>query len=707
MAKQTVLLVDGDRKSLRILEISLRKAGFSVMTAGEGLEALAKVEASPPALIIADTRLPGLDGFDFCRKLKERREWASIPFLFLTGEVAIADKVRGLELGVEDYLTKPIFIREVLTRVRLSLQRKEHRALAEHVRQGETESTRFRGQLADLALADLIQLFESSGKSGAVWLARTHEEGVIFFRDGRPVDAEVGRLAGAEAVYRALLWPDGEFDLEFRAEVRPDRIRLPAETVLLEGMRRLDEWGRLTESLPPLDSRFEVDYRELADRLTEIPDEVNALLRLFDGERTLLEVVEDSPFGDLETLSVISKLYFEGFLYNINQKRLEDPQRGETAGAVGDERTWLTATRASTPSSGGPAESDASTPPAVAAADAPLARDDSAPQVELDVGPGPAPMVEGQVIQFPAAAGLPRQVRRTAADDLGMVKGEAESPGLAREEAAPESPQVLIDTGLRREIEASGEAVERVTTRTPTSAAAVAPAGEELDHPAKTSRIPLVVVGLGILALVAVALAWLLVPRGKEPRVAVQPVLTRIDAAQVVAPVIDAAEEGDDAATALSDAAVPSAMDGAPRLAAPSGASDGGVLSVMQPPAVPSGAASDGYEELVAQARKAKGRGRQAQALLEKAVEIRPDGEEAIALLARVSLDREQWKKALVYAERAIDQNPKNAEAFLVKGSAAQMLGDKAAARAGYRQYLKLSPKGRDAAEIRHILSNL
>ena len=85
----------------------------------------------------------------------------------------------------------------------------------------------------------------------------------------------------------------------------------------MEGMRRLDEWGRMLEQLPPLETVFEIDYRQLAERLSEIPDEVNGLLRLFDGRRSLSRVVDDSDFEDLAALGIISKLYFEGLVREV------------------------------------------------------------------------------------------------------------------------------------------------------------------------------------------------------------------------------------------------------------------------------------------------------------------------------------------------------------------------------------------------------
>src|SRR5439155_14094016 len=158
MAKQSLLLVDGDTKSLRVLEVSLKKAGFNVTTAVNGLDALEKVETSVPDLIISDTKMAELDGFEFCRRLKQNPELTRIPFIFLTGEKSVEDKIRGLELGVEDYLTKPIYIKEILTRVKILLQKRER----ERIEERREAKTRFQGSLADMVVVDLIQTVDIS-----------------------------------------------------------------------------------------------------------------------------------------------------------------------------------------------------------------------------------------------------------------------------------------------------------------------------------------------------------------------------------------------------------------------------------------------------------------------------------------------------------------------------------------------------------------
>ncbi len=311
MTKSNLLLVDGDLRSLRVLEVSLRKSGFHVTTAKDAGEAFALIDSAQPDLIISDTNLPGLDGFEFCKQIKSKEEWEEVPFIFLTKESSIEHKIKGLELGVEDYLTKPIYIKEVLTRVRLLLEKHARKRMSDRRDRGTT----FSGRLSDVGVVDVVQTVELSRKSGSIDLRDVvGTRGAIYFREGKVIDAEVGRLTGEHAVYRLLTWSDGEFEVRFRSLRRKDQISMSSQVLLMEGLRRLDEWTRIADELPPLTSILRVNVKELANRLQDLPDESNNVLRLFDGHRNLLEIVDEAETSDLEALQIISKLYFEVLL---------------------------------------------------------------------------------------------------------------------------------------------------------------------------------------------------------------------------------------------------------------------------------------------------------------------------------------------------------------------------------------------------------
>lgn len=321
-SKNRLLLVDGDPKSLRVLDVSLKKAGFEVATASSGRDALASLAVELPDLIISDTDLDEMDGFELCTRIKAKPDWAKIPFLFVSGRKSIEDKIRGLELGVDDYLTKPIYIKEIGIRVRTALQRAERERM-ESRREGRT---RFAGALADVGVVDLVQTIELNRKSGIVHIVnRDERRGSIFFRDGKVIDAEVGRLSGAHALYRLFSWSEGQFAVEFKHIRRHDVIEQSTAALLMEGMRRLDEATRLSEKLPGPAAVLEVDCRVLAEELAELPDEMNSVLRLCDGARTLQEVVEDSDLPDLETLGVIEKLFADQIIFAREPEQREEP----------------------------------------------------------------------------------------------------------------------------------------------------------------------------------------------------------------------------------------------------------------------------------------------------------------------------------------------------------------------------------------------
>lgn len=312
MAKLKLLLVDQDPNSRTVLEVSLKKAGYVVTTSEDGLDALSKIEVSAPDLVLTDTRLSGIDGFELARRMKDRPELSTIPVVFLSSRKSVEDKVRGFELGVEDYLTKPIFVRELIARINMLLNRRAQERIA--ARQPTSGRTRFAGSILDMAVVDLLQTFDVSRKSGVLTVKNGAHEAVIAFRDGAVVDAVLGKLRGAEAVYRTLVWNEGDFSIEFRPVESNDVVGISTQALLMEGMRRVDEWTRLLEQLPPLATRLTVAADQIRERLHEIPDEVNKILRLFDGSRQISEVIDESPFEDLSTLGTVSKLFFEGIL---------------------------------------------------------------------------------------------------------------------------------------------------------------------------------------------------------------------------------------------------------------------------------------------------------------------------------------------------------------------------------------------------------
>ncbi len=121
MTEPRILVVDDEPRITDLVAMALRYEGFEVETAGTGQEALRAVEAFRPALVVLDVMLPDLDGFAVTERLIAAR--VKVPILFLTARDAIEDKVRGLTLGGDDYVTKPFSLEELVARIRALLRR--------------------------------------------------------------------------------------------------------------------------------------------------------------------------------------------------------------------------------------------------------------------------------------------------------------------------------------------------------------------------------------------------------------------------------------------------------------------------------------------------------------------------------------------------------------------------------------------------------
>ena len=123
MQKPKILVVDDEKDIVQLIQYNLEKEGYRVISAYEGQQAIKLAEKELPNLIILDLMLPELDGLEVCRILKRNERTAQIPILMVTAKSTETDKVVGLELGADDYVTKPFSPRELVARVKAILRR--------------------------------------------------------------------------------------------------------------------------------------------------------------------------------------------------------------------------------------------------------------------------------------------------------------------------------------------------------------------------------------------------------------------------------------------------------------------------------------------------------------------------------------------------------------------------------------------------------
>jgi DNA-binding response OmpR family regulator len=118
-----ILVVEDDRDIAELVAHALRKAGYRASIAASGTAALARIRETPPDLVVLDVMLPGMDGLQVCRALRADAATAAIPIIMLTARAEEADRIEGLELGADDYVTKPFSPRELAARVAALLRR--------------------------------------------------------------------------------------------------------------------------------------------------------------------------------------------------------------------------------------------------------------------------------------------------------------------------------------------------------------------------------------------------------------------------------------------------------------------------------------------------------------------------------------------------------------------------------------------------------
>ena len=123
MSMEKVLIVDDEEHIVELLDFNLKNAGYETFKACDGIEALKLVNEEKPNLMLLDLMLPGIDGFDVCKEIKKNKDMKNISIIMLTAKGEELDKILGLELGADDYITKPFSVRELLARVKAVLRR--------------------------------------------------------------------------------------------------------------------------------------------------------------------------------------------------------------------------------------------------------------------------------------------------------------------------------------------------------------------------------------------------------------------------------------------------------------------------------------------------------------------------------------------------------------------------------------------------------
>ncbi|HDP77779.1 MAG: response regulator transcription factor [Mesotoga sp.] len=208
MAKKSILVVDDEPSIVELLTFNLKKEGYDVLKAYDAEEALKIAEDNETDMFIVDIMLPGMDGFELVRNLRATEKFRQTPVIFLSAKSEEFDKVLGLELGADDYITKPFSVREVLARIRAVFRRIQQSAQAKEERpkkilardleiDTEKYEVRVRNRMVSLTPLEfelLRFLAENEGKVFSRDVLLDKLWGYDYYGDTRTVDVHIRRL---------------------------------------------------------------------------------------------------------------------------------------------------------------------------------------------------------------------------------------------------------------------------------------------------------------------------------------------------------------------------------------------------------------------------------------------------------------------------------------------------------------------------------
>ncbi|MEO0486351.1 MAG: phosphate regulon transcriptional regulator PhoB [Pseudomonadota bacterium] len=206
MTQPSVLLVEDEPAQRAVLSYNLESEGFRVIQAENGEEALLLVDEDTPDVVVLDWMLPSVSGIEVCRQLKMRKDTRSLPIIMLSARSEEVDKVRGLETGADDYVTKPYSVLELMARVKSQLRRSRPGAVGERLEYEDitldTEHHRVSRKGKDIKLGptEFRLLTTFMEKPGRVWSREQLLDrvwGRDIYVDTRTVDVHVGRLRKA------------------------------------------------------------------------------------------------------------------------------------------------------------------------------------------------------------------------------------------------------------------------------------------------------------------------------------------------------------------------------------------------------------------------------------------------------------------------------------------------------------------------------
>jgi len=302
-----IVVIEDSYEIARLIQLALGARGHKVTTYHDGLDGLEGVLARPPQLVISDVNLPGMNGFEVAKQLRERLVGRQMGIMMLTSRTDLDSRVEGLS-NADDYLGKPFELRELGARVDALLRRyPATTTLSQEIR---PSSAGISGNLEHIggAMAALQMVSVTQNAGGLVF----GDRGTVYLLEGKVVHATRPGESGTPAAYHLLALDEGSF--EFNPALRPDQESMNADPMML-----MLEVSRVKDEAQQLDLSPQTDLTDSADSSVEITTDDEDGILLFED---ILETIDLSAEGVIVVPSIVAaKTLLEGSTLRVEERQ--------------------------------------------------------------------------------------------------------------------------------------------------------------------------------------------------------------------------------------------------------------------------------------------------------------------------------------------------------------------------------------------------
>ncbi len=241
LSSQIILIVDNNQNDIQFLQQRFREARLTSLVATSSDEAWEIITKTNISLIISESVIKPQDGFDLCGKLRNDPARAHIPFIFLSRSDSAEQINKAFEVGADDFVSKPYRSEVLMAKVRRFLAKSKASEAKQAKKEKVAAVVGVSGNLKEIPLPDLVQLFATGRKNGVLTLAQNGEEGSVFLEGGEIINANFKGMTGEKAFYQLIRWEEGTFSLNPDAQLPKREIFAPTPHLIMEGLRIWDE----------------------------------------------------------------------------------------------------------------------------------------------------------------------------------------------------------------------------------------------------------------------------------------------------------------------------------------------------------------------------------------------------------------------------------------------------------------------------------